>query len=64
MQAPPAMEEPSEFIDEERDSLNDRSRGEPGWDPVRFDLEDEPVVRDEGGREREAKDRWGRRKFG
>ncbi|MFN2443812.1 MAG: hypothetical protein ABR517_14150 [Thermoanaerobaculia bacterium] len=58
------MEEPSEFIDEERDSLDDRSRCEPGWDPVRFDLEDEPAVRDEGGREREAKDRWDRRESG
>lgn len=61
MQIPPSMEEPSEFIDEERDSLNDRSKREPGWDLVRFDLEDEPAVKDEGGRERKTQDRWDRR---
>ena len=38
------MEEASEFIDEQRDSLAGRdSVTDPGWDLVRFDLEDEPA---------------------
>ena len=38
------MEEASEFIDEQRDSLAGRSpETDPGWDLVRFDLEDEPA---------------------
>ena len=37
------MEEASEFIDEQRDSLAGRSpETDPGWELVRFDLEDEP----------------------
>ena len=38
------MEEASEFIDEQRDSLAGLSpETDPGWDLVRFDLEDEPA---------------------
>jgi len=42
------MEEASEFIDEQRDSLTGGGpETDPGWDLVRFDLEDEPAVEGE-----------------
>jgi len=42
------MEEASEFIDEQRDSRAGRSpEADPGWDLVRFDLEDEPAAEGE-----------------
>jgi hypothetical protein len=46
------MEEASEFIDEQRDSLAGRGpQTEPGWNLVRFDLEDDPEEgEDESGR--------------
>ncbi|MFN2237775.1 MAG: hypothetical protein ABR524_00135 [Thermoanaerobaculia bacterium] len=38
------MEEASEFIDEQRDSRAGRGlEADPGWDLVRFDLDDEPA---------------------
>lgn len=46
MQTPPAMEEDTEFIDEKRDSLAGRGP-DPGWEPVRFDVEDEPAAEEE-----------------